>query len=385
MQYDYNEDQQAFKDSLRKFVQDHYDYERRRELAATDLGYAPEHWQQLAELGVLGLPFAEEFGGSNVDAGYLMAVAEEFGRGLVLEPFLPCVVLAGQLLNRADNRELAAQLLPEIAAGERIATLAWEERASRGNPLHIELRAERDGSDFVLSGEKLAVLAAPQAQTIIVSARTGGAVDGAEGVSLFAVAADAVGLVTQAYTSVDGARAASLRFDGVRVSADAALCEPGKAAALLQGVLDEAQLVLGAEAQGAMDQLLELTVDYCKTRKQFGLPIAAFQALQHRMADMYIACEQTRSLLWATLQALDCDGLPAAAAMLKAQLGEGGRYVGQQAVQLHGGIGMTDELSVGAYFKRLTVIENLFGNRDYHLGRLAAVQSSPAVSVADAA
>jgi alkylation response protein AidB-like acyl-CoA dehydrogenase len=371
MQYQYTAEQTEFKDMLHRFVQDHYSYEARREYVKTELGYVANHWQQLAELGVLGLPFAEQYGGLEMDLGYQMAVAEEFGRGLVLEPFISCVALAAKLLAQSDSEDIKQSLLPTMVSGDITLALAWEERISRGEPERVLARARQVADGIVISGEKIAVLGAEHADCWLVSAR-----DEREQLNVYlldrqAIASGNVECIH--YKTVDGHRASNIKFDHVTLSASACLYSAGASKALRQ-VLDETILVLAAEAVGAMDQLLEITVEYCKTRKQFGTPIGTFQVIQHRIADMLVATERVRSLMWATLQAAatEQESFSRAAAMLKAELGASGRYVGQQAVQLHGGIGMTDELNVGAYFKRLTAIELLFGNRDYHLERLGS-------------
>ncbi|QQD17834.1 acyl-CoA dehydrogenase family protein [Spongiibacter nanhainus] len=367
MQYQYNEEQQQFKDSLHKFVQDHYDYEARRSLAASEQGYSTEHWQQLAELGVLGLNFSEEHGGLGMDLGYAMAVSEEFGRGLVLEPYFATVVLAGRLLDRLGG-DKAAELLPAVAAGETQLALAWEERISSGDPLRVSCTIEGGK----VNGEKLAVLAAPSADALLVTAR-----DGAGTLQVCLVGSNADGVSLEAYPMADGHRAATVTLTGADATVLASGAEPEAAVAV---TLDEALLIMAAEAQGAMDKALEVSLDYCRTRKQFGMPLAAFQALQHRLADMMIHAEKSRSLMWAALQQVDTAEFADATAMLKAALGSNARYVGQQAIQLHGGIGMTDELNIGAYFKRLTTLELLLGNRNYHLGRLASEDAAKTAS-----
>lgn len=373
MQFQYSEEQRLFKTSLRKFVDDNYSYEARCQLINTVTGYSDKHWRQLAELGVLGLPFAEEYGGFAGTLPFLTAVAEEFGRGLVMEPFFSSVVLAGQLLAATADENCNARLLPKLASGELKLALAWEERGSRGDPATIDSRVLIKNGNAYISGEKLVVLDAQTADHLLVTAL---ASDGK--LALLLIDANADGLEMQSYTTVDGGRAATLRLATVPATLVAL-----DALAPVQACLDRAVIVLCAQALGAMDALMSATLEYCKTRKQFGLPIAAFQALQHRMADMYIACEKTRSLLWAAIQADERGDCHRAASILKAQVGKGGRYVGQQAVQLHGGIGMTEELNIGAYFKHVTQIELLFGNRDFHLARLAGMNSASSSQTAN--
>ncbi len=362
MQYQYSEEQSLFKDSLRKFTEDHYSYEARCALAESEQGFSNEHWNQLAELGVFGLNVPEAYDGFDGELALLCAVAEECGRALVLEPVLPTALLGADLL-RLAKPELRERWLPEIASGSARFALAWEERASRGNPRHLHTRAKVSGDQALITGEKLAVLSGADADQLLVTAATSETT-----VGLFLIVLEAPGITVSRYALVSGERAATVTFDGALgrlVSADVAQ--------ELQNTLNRGLIFLGAQAMGAMDALMASTMEYCKTRKQFGLPIAAFQALQHRLADMVIACEKTRSLLWAAIQADAAGDSDKAAAVLKAQVGEAGRYVGQQAIQLHGGIGMTEELHVGAHFKLLTAIDALFGNRDYHLSRLSAL------------
>ncbi len=310
------------------------------------------------------------FGGLGLVLVYLSAVAEDWGRGLGVESMFPVLTRAGRLLAEGDNDALKAELIPSLIGGELLIALACEEKASRGNPLAINTTVVAEGDSWLINGEKQAVYAAPQSSQYLVTAK-----DAQGEIKVFAVAADTAGISATEYQTVDGARAANLRFDNVKVAAAASVFS-ADAADSLQGVLDEALLIMGAEAVGIMDQLMEVTGEYLKTRKQFGMPIAAFQALQHRYADMYIACEKTRSLMWGALQTLGTVDFAENAAMLKAEIGKSGRYLGQQAVQLHGGIGMTDELNVGAYFKRLTAMDLLLGNRDYQLSRLVKARSA---------
>lgn len=367
MQYQYNEEQMLFKDSLRKFAEANYSYEARCALANTTLGYSEDHWRQLAELGVMGLALPENMGGFDGGLAMLCAAAEEVGRGLILEPVL-ATAIAAEVLVAGGSDALRQAWLPKVATGDCKLSLAWEERGTRGDPRKQECRATSQGDQFLISGDKIAVLAADSADRIIVSARLNKA-----RIGLFLVDPASAGLILTAYPLVGGGRAANLQFNTVAAQLIAVDGMPG-----LQRGIDRALVMLSAQAVGAMDALLAATLDYLKTRKQFGVPIASFQALQHRMADMYIACEKTRSLMWAAVQADQKGEGGRAAARLKAQIGEGGRYVGQQAIQLHGGIGMTEELNVGAYFKLLTALDALYGNRDYQLSTLAGEQPAAA-------
>lgn len=360
MQYQYTADQQAFRDSLRRFVSDHYDYERHRQRLAGGESFSRELWQQWAELGVLGLVLAEEYDGLASGLDDMMAVAEELGRGLVPEPVVP-VVLAARLLATAAPIAVAESLLPLLVGGELRLALAWEEAGSRGDPLAVHCRLQGGA----LHGEKCAVLGAAEAQHWLVSARD-------EQGELLLLLLDPRPAALRAYVMADGRAAADLRFDAQPVSERAVLCRGEQAERALRQAAAESVLLMAAESLGCIDSLLAASRDYLLTRKQFGMPLAAFQSLQHRYADMFIAAEKLRSLLWAAFQQQGGDGFFRAAAQLKVQLGESASYVGEQAVQLHGGIGMTDELNVGAYFKRLTLMGLLAGQRSDHLAALAS-------------
>jgi len=365
-----SEEQQLLKDSVARFVSDNYSVDKRRHLRDTDDGFDREFWQQYADLGWLALPFAEEdggYGGSAVDS---MVMLEELGRGLVAEPFLINVLLCGGFLRVAEQSQ-RTNFLPALIAGESQWAFAFAEPDGRFNLADISCTAAAQDGGFVLNGSKVAVLNGHCADYLLVSARSSGAQRDSDGISLFIVAADAPGLSRQSYPLVDGTRGADIRFDNVSVAADALLGEAGSALPVIEDVVAQALVGLGAEALGAMDALLEATVEYTKTREQFGQPIGKFQALQHRMADMYLHCQSLRSLLYYAAITRDGQGEEAiaAASAVKVKLDEASRFVSQQAVQLHGGIGMTDELGVSHYFKRLLLLNTLFGDGEHHLRR----------------
>lgn len=375
MNFSYSEEQNLLRDSVRKWVKDNYEFEKRRRQLRAHGGFDPAHWRQMAELGWLALPFAEEDGGLGGSLLDVSIVLEEFGKGLVVEPYLATIVMAGGAIRLAGNSAQRAALVPGLADGSRQAALAFAESQARYALDDVATRATRDGDGWVLEGAKIAVLNGDAADTLVVSARTGGDRRGADGISLFVVDAAAAGVSRRGWQAFDGFRAAEIRLDRVRVGADALLGEAGCAFPVLERVVDEATVALCAEAVGAMDALYKTTVDYSKTRKQFGVAIGSFQALQHRMVDMFIHHEQAKSLLLMAAIRLGEED-PAerrkAASALKAYCGKAGRYVGQQAVQIHGGMGMTDELACGHYFKRLTAIDLVLGNEDFHLQRFAA-------------
>ncbi|HET8705969.1 MAG TPA: acyl-CoA dehydrogenase [Pseudomonadales bacterium] len=371
MNFTFSEEQNLLRDSIRKFVQSEYDFEKRRKLANSELGYSKENWSKFAELGWLAVPFSEEDGGFGGGAVDVMIVMEELGKGLVLEPYLANVVLAGSLLSKLATAEQKNHYLTAMISGEMQFALAYSERTARFNLASVDTTAEVAGADYVLNGAKAVVLNGHAADTLIVVARTAGNSQDKRGISLFLVDANAAGVTRTAYATAEGVKVADVQFNNVRVGSNQLLGTAGAAFDALESAVDEAIVALSAEAQGVMETLLYTTVQYTKTRKQFGMPIGAFQVLQHRMVEMFMECEQMRSLLYmATLhQAKGGKEAKIAASAVKAQLGKAARYVGQQAIQLHGGMGMTDELNVGYYFKRLEMMGILFGNTDYHLAR----------------
>jgi len=368
MDFNYTEEQLALQDTLRRFIARDYPFEHRRALAKSADGFDRAAWRTFADFGILALPFHENFGGLNGNAVDTMLVMEMLGRGLALEPYVPTVVLCGGLIRDAGSAAQKEALLPAIAGGELMLALAHFEPGARYELDRVATTATAAGSGWQLDGAKAVVLGAPSADKLIVSARDG------KGLSLFLVDARAPGVTLRAYPTQDGTRAADVRLDKVAVGADALIGAAGGALPAIERALDYANAALCAEAVGIMSALNEVTLEYLKTRKQFGVPIGKFQALQHRMADMVIATEQARSM--ATLAAVRVDSTDAAersrsVAAAKAYVTQSARVVGQQAVQLHGGMGVVDELNVAHYFKRLTMIGLAFGDADYHLGRFS--------------
>ncbi|HYE51004.1 MAG TPA: acyl-CoA dehydrogenase family protein [Azospirillaceae bacterium] len=369
MDFTLSEDQVLLQDSVRRFVAERYGFDARRAIVAGPDGFSRAHWRTMAELGWLMLPFDEADGGLGGGGVEIMLVAEQFGRGLVVEPFLTSCIMAGDLIARLGTPDQKGRLLPPIMDGGLLATVAATEPQSRFDLGAVATRAERRDGGWVLDGAKSVVLHGPSAGLFVVPART------AEGITLFLVPGDAAGLTRRDYPLVDGWRASDVRLEQVRVDDGARLGAAGAGLAPLQAMADRAILALGAEAVGAMEVLLWSTVEYARTRVQFDQPIGRFQVVQHRLVDMYVEYEQTKSLLLLAAMRLGEGGTAAASAAsaLKAQVGRAGRFIGQQAVQLHGGMGMTDELPVGHYFKRLTAIDALFGNVDFHLERFASL------------
>lgn len=374
MDFSFSEEQDILRNSVRRFVRENYVLEDRKKIMASSDGFSRDHWAQFAELGWLMLPFGEDDGGIGGGAVDTMLVMEEFGRGLVLEPYLANIVLAGGALRHAASARQKELMLPDLMEGKLQMALAYAEPQGRYNIADIATMAVNEGDDYVLNGHKAVVLNGPAADQLIVTARTSGNQRDTDGITAFIVPSDADGISQQDYPTQDGFRASEIKLDNVTISKDAVLGNVGNALPLIEAVLNEAIVATGAEAVGIMEELYKATVEYCKTRTQFGVPIGKFQVLQHRMAEMFMEHEQTKSMLFRAALALDAktDDAARVSSALKVQVGKSGRFVGQQAIQLHGGMGMTDELIVGHYFKRLTMINSLFGNVDYHLRKFAA-------------
>ena len=374
MEFSFTDVQSMLQESIEKFIANDYDFERRQEYAGSDLGYSAEVWAMFAELGWTAVPFAEEDGGFDGGPVELMVMMQQFGRGLLVEPFLANIVLAGGVLRRAATEEQKARWLHPVMAGELQATLTVAEPQSRYDLANVATAAVQDGDGFVLSGKKGVVLNGGTAQLLIVPARTAGEQTERDGITLFAVDATADGLTRKDYPTVDGLRAAEVQLDQVRVDADAVLGEIGGGLDVFEATVADATLAVCAEAVGIIQVMTEKTVEYTKSREQFGVPIGSFQALQHRMVDMLTACEQSYSLLlWACLANADgTEDAQRSISAVKYQVGTAARKIGQEAVQLHGGMGVTWDLDIAHYFKRLTAIGQVFGNADWHLDRLAA-------------
>ncbi len=375
MDFSLTDEQTLLQDSIERFMGNDYPFEARQKLIADDLGYSQDNWKTFAELGWLAMPFAEADGGFGGTAVETMLMQEQFGKGLLVEPFLPTVLLTGGALALAGNAAQKQAHLPGIIDGSVQGAVAYAEPQSRFNLADVTTNAKKSGSGYTISGNKAVVLNGPSANVLVVSARTSGAQRDQQGVSLFLVPADADGISRRDYPTVDGLRASEIAFDNVSVGAEALLGDEGAGLALLEQIIDQGILAIGSEAVGAMEVLYKATVEYCKTREQFGQPIGKFQVLQHRMVDMFMEHEQSKSLMFMAAMRLD-EGYNAqsqkAVSAFKVQVGKSGRFVGQNAVQLHGGMGMTEELRIGHYFKRLLVLDAMFGDSDHHLQQFAA-------------
>lgn len=366
MDFSYTETQTMVRDTLARFLADRYDHETRMKIARSE-GWSPEIWRAFAEeLGILAAPFSESHGGLGGGAAENMIVMEELGKALVLEPYLSTVVIGGGFARETGRDDL----IEGIIAGTLTTAFAWAEPKGRYDLANVQTTAKRSGGGWVLSGHKAVVRDAPFASHLIVTARTGGSPRERSGISLFLVENGAKGVVRRDYPTVDGGRASEIYFENAEVPAEALLGEVDAALPLASRIVDEATAALCAEAVGVLRELHRQTQDYAQQRKQFGQPIAKFQVLQHRMVDMFMEAEQAASMaLMATVKLPD----PAAVSMAKAKIGKGLTHAGQEAIQIHGGMGMTDELAVGHYFKRATMIESQFGNTDWHLRRYEAL------------
>ncbi len=370
MSFELTRTQRLFRDSLARFLGEKYGFEQRREILRTDDGYLPEHWARFSELGLLGAPFPEEYGGLDESPVTTMVIMEQFGRSLVSSPYLATVLLGGHLVLFGGSEEQRRTILPALAAGETKLAFAYAEPRGRYDLFHVETRAVSSGAGYAITGEKCAVFDASAADAIVVLARTTGPVRDREGLSLFLVERGASGLARRDYRTQDGGRASDLRFDEVRVGAEALVGELDGALPLVERVVDHGIAAVCAEASGAMWAILEQTLDYLKIRRQFGQPLAGFQALQHRLADVYCKCELAQTLSHeAALRLTGTD--PAVrrrnASAAKFLVGSYGREIGHEGVHLHGGVGMTTDNPVGHYLKRLALINLTFGDPAHHL------------------
>ena len=376
MNFDPSDEQRLLKDSAERFVRENCTLERRSALVAGEPGYSERNWRQMAELGWLGASVPEEHGGTGGGPVETMVLMEAFGAGLVVEPFFPNVVLGAGLVEMAGSEAQKEAILPALVAGDLKLAFAWVESQAGYDLFDVETTAERRDGGYVLNGAKGVVLGAASADRLVVSARTGAGSRDRVGIGLFLVDRGASGVKLRDYRTVDGLRAAEIAFENVAVGEDAVLGDPEAALPAIETVADRAIAALCAEAVGAMDVIVRDTAEYLKTRKQFGRPIGAFQVLQHQFTDMLMASEEARSMMYvATLRLGERDAVQRAKAVSGAKhlVGKNGRLIGQRAIQLHGGMGMTEEMAVSHYFKRLTMIDVMFGDEAYHLKRYATL------------
>lgn len=367
MDFSYSETQSMVRDTLARFLADRYNHETRMKIARGEAGWSPVIWKAFAEeLGILAAPFSEAHGGLGGGAIENMIVMQEMGRALVVEPYLSTVVIGGGFARETGRDDL----IGEIIGGAMTTAFAWAEPRGRFDLANIQTSAKKADGGWVLNGHKAVVRDAPFASHLIVTARTAGGQRDKDGVSLFLIETGTPGVVRRDYPTVDGGRASEVYFENARIPAEAMIGEADGALPMIERIVDEATAALCAEAVGVLGELHRQTQEYAQQRKQFGQPIARFQVLQHRMVDMFMETEQATSItLMATLKLPDA----AAVSMAKAKIGKGLTFSGQAAIQIHGGMGMTDELAVGHYFKRAAMIESQFGTTDHHLARYEAL------------
>jgi pimeloyl-CoA dehydrogenase small subunit len=373
MDFELTSEQQMLSDTVARLMKDKYGFDERKAYQAAPAGFSEALWREYAEMGLTGAPFSEEDGGFGGGPVETMIVMEEFGKALALEPYLETVVLCGALVKHAAAAEKRAELIGRIAAGELRLSFAHAEKQSGFDLNDVGLTARKDGAAFVLDGEKGLVVNGDSADALVVSARVAGRRRDRDGIGLFVIDADAPGVTRRVYPTQDGRRAAEIAFAGARVEPENVLGSPEDGLPVIERAVDETIAALSAEAVGAMSEALAMTVEYLKTRKQFGGTIGSFQALQHRASDMVVALEQARSMMvFATMNAAETNAAERAKAIsaAKVQIGRSAKFIGQQAVQLHGGIAMTYEYKVGHLFKRLTMIDAAYGDADLHLRKL---------------
>ena len=372
MDIEFTEEQRLLRDSLERLLRSSYAFDKRRGIIDSEDGWSRPHWRNFADLGLLAAPLPEDWGGLGGGPIATLIVMETFGRYLVVEPYFETVVLAGGLVEVAGSDAQRRDLLADIASGEAIWASAMLEAGSRHDLHAVATTATRETNTYVLRGDKAVAVAAPWADRLIVSARTSGRPRDWQGVSLFAVDRHAPNLHLRSFKTLDGRRAAEISLEGVRVPAENLLGSEGAATPILERCRERAIAAQCAEAIGAIQELNKATLEYAKTRKQFGAPLASFQVLQHRLVDMFIAQEEAIALTYALNATLAQGGdVAKLASAAKAKIGEAGRFVAEQAVQLHGAMGMTDELAVGHYLKRLTAINMQLGDPQFHILRCA--------------
>ncbi len=379
MNFDYTDEQNMLRDSIAKWAAGQYDFDKRREALKKDDAWK-KNWATFADLGLLAAPLPEDFSGLGGGALDVNVVMEELGKALVTEPYVPTVVIGAGAIKYAGSAAQKDEHLTAIAGGERIIAFAQAEPKSRWALNDVSTTAKKDGAGYVLNGQKAVVIGAPQADTLLVSARTAGGQRDAKGVSLFLVPKKTKGLTARDYPTMDDTRASEVYFENVSVGANALVGPADAALPLIERIVDEANAAYCSEAVGCVRMMHTLTHEYAKTRKQFGRAIAEFQVIQHRLVDMFMSVEESVSMaLLATLK-LDASEAERAKAVsaAKVAIGKHGRFVGQNAVQTHGGMGVTDEMRVGHYFKRVTMLDATFGNVDYHLKRYAALTRAAA-------
>lgn len=376
MDFRLNEEQQMLQDTVARLVRGEYSFEKRLEFSETDAGFSEDFWKQLGELGLTAVPFSEELGGFGGGGVEVQSVMTELGKGLCLEPYLQSVILAGGLIGQSGNDSQKEQWLAGIAAGELKAAVGLQEPQSFYNLNDVETRAEKNGEGYVLNGRKAVVIGGQCADLILVSARTAGSSRDSDGISLFAISPETAGVERRVYPTIDGSKGCDITLNNVQIGSDALLGNEGQASDAIEYQAGRAIAALCAEAVGVMEVANELTLDYLKQRKQFGVPIGKFQVLQHRMVDMMSELEQARSMAILAASVADeeqSDERRRILAAAKNVIGRSGQFISEKGIQSHGGIGMTWEYNFAHYAKRLVMINHQLGDDDFHLERYATL------------
>jgi alkylation response protein AidB-like acyl-CoA dehydrogenase len=378
MHFELTEEQTLLENMVTAFVRDDYNWETREKIVKTEEGWKPENWSKFAELGLLSVPFSEDHGGLGGTAVDTMVVMEQFGKGLVVEPFMPSILLSGNLISKLANESQANEIIPKIIEGESRYVFAYAEPQSRFDLSDVKTSATKDGDEYTLNGFKSVVFGASMATHIIIAARTSGDQRSEDGITLFLADIKSNGITLQTYPTIDEYRASEVVIENLKISSDMVLGEVDKAYPVVEEVIDLATIAACSEAVGVLQVLKDSTIDYCKQRKQFGQPISKNQAIQHKLVDMMIEYEQAKSILYAAVTAdlSNADERKKAVSGAKARIGQSIKFVGESAIQLHGGMGMVDEYMISHYFKRATMLGVLFGNVDFHMKRFVGLTQS---------
>jgi alkylation response protein AidB-like acyl-CoA dehydrogenase len=378
MHFELTEEQTLLENMVTAFVRDDYNWETREKIVKTEEGWKPENWSKFAELGLLSVPFSEDHGGLGGTAVDSMVVMEQFGNGLVVEPFMPSILLSGNLISKLANESQANEIIPKIIEGESRYVFAYAEPQSRFDLSDVKTSSTKDGDEYTLNGFKSVVFGASMATHIIIAARTSGDQRSEDGITLFLADIKSNGITLQTYPTIDEYRASEVVIENLKISSDMVLGEVDKAYPVVEEVIDLATIAACSEAVGVLQVLKDSTIDYCKQRKQFGQPISKNQAIQHKLVDMMIEYEQAKSILYAAVTAdlSNADERKKAVSGAKARIGQSIKFVGESAIQLHGGMGMVDEYMISHYFKRATMLGVLFGNVDFHMKRFVGLTQS---------
>jgi len=378
MNFDFTEEQTLLNNMVTSFVRDNYDWETRCSIVKTEEGWKQENWSQFAELGLLGVPFSEKHGGLGGSPTDLMIVMEQFGKGLVVEPYLPSVILAGGLITNLGSKEQIDQIVPKIISGDQRYVFAYAEHQSRFDLFDVKTSAAKDGDSYVINGLKSVVFGAGAATHVIIAARTSGDQRSKKGITLFMTEIGSDGITLQNYPTIDEYRASEVIIENLKVSKDAILGKVDEAYDVIEEEIDKSTIAACSEALGILEVLKDATTDYCKNRKQFGQPISKNQVIQFRLVDMMMEYEQAKSILYMAITSdlSNPDERRKAVSALKSRMGKAIKFVGENAIQLHGGMGMTEEYMISHYFKRATMIGVLFGNVDYHMKRFIELTQS---------